>query len=98
MIKHYHIWRGDKRTSVSVHETLDKMLSLRLGGTPDPNDRNSQKAVTKWVQSVIDNETDENQQNLSQWLQGRALDFIMSGKNMPQLWENWKKIELSRNI
>jgi len=79
MIKHYHIWRGDKRTSISVHETLDQMLSLRLGGTPDPSDRNSQKAVIKWVQTVINSETDENQPHLSQWLQGRALDFIMSG-------------------
>lgn len=98
MIKHYHIWRGDKRTSVSVHATLDQMLALRLGGTADPNDRLSQKAVTKWVQHIIDTEIDNDQKNISQWIQGKALEFIMSGKDMPQLWENWKKIEDSKNL
>lgn len=93
MIKHYHIWRGDKRTSVSVHTTLDQMLALRLGGTPDADDRHSQKTVTKWVQGIINAEVTPSQKNLSQWLQGRALEFIMSGKDMPQLWENWQQMK-----
>ena len=97
MIKHYYIWRGNKRTSVSVHQTLDKMLALRLGGTPAPSDRQSQKAVIRWVQKIINDESHPDQKNISQWLQGRALEFIMSGKDMPQLWENWQRMN-SENL
>lgn len=92
MIKHYHIWRGSKRTSVSVHKTLDILLSLRVAGTPESTDKHAKKAVIQWVQNTI-NKAGPDQKNLSQWLQGQALEFIMTGENMPQLWKNWKKIE-----
>lgn len=94
-IKHYHIKRGNKRTSVSVHSTLDRLLSLRVAGTPDITDKHAKKFVTQWVQETI-NHAPSNQKNLSQWLQGQALEFIMSSEHMPRLWKNWKKMETEK--
>lgn len=57
-----------------------------------PEDTAAKKEVISWVQKTID-QAPVDQKNLSQWLQGEALEFIMSSNDMPQLWKNWKGLD-----
>jgi len=65
---------GDKRTTVSLHETLATFLTLKLKEEPDTLEAHT--AIRIWLQDKLDEFDDPGRVDVSQWLQGEAIELI----------------------
>ena len=74
----YHVQLGDRRTTVSIDDTLSNLLSLKLGFAPGT--QNALKAVQKWLQARIDEQNDPNRIRTSQWLQAQVVESLISAE------------------
>ena len=85
-MKRYHIQRGDKRTTVSLHPVLAQLLAFKLGQPPDT--QQAHQVVRQWLQETADQSADPHQEGFSQWLQGEAVLFI-SDNTLSNRWLDW---------
>lgn len=74
----YHIWLGERRTTVSLDNILSDYLALALGTTPQSPA--AHQAVRQWLQHRLDLNADPHRCRVSQWLQGQAIEHISDNK------------------
>ena len=77
-MQRYHVSLGDKRTTVTLNDTLGGVLALKLGRTPGTVEAHS--AVRSWLQEQLDINDDPNRVYVSRWLQQEAILFIADTK------------------
>ena len=73
-MQRYHVNLGEKRTTVTLNDTLGGVVALKLGQTPGTAEAHS--AVRSWLQEQLDINDDPNRVYVSRWLQQEAILFI----------------------
>ena len=82
----YHVMVGDKRTTVSLHETLAAFLAIKL--KQEPNTLEAHTAIRVWLQDKLDEFDDPGRVDVSQWLQGEAIELI-SDRYLSKGYKAW---------
>jgi hypothetical protein len=83
----YHITRPKgQKTTVYLPPILSEMLALKLGYQPDEED--AIPAVRLWLQDCLDRSTDPGRIHVSQWLQAKIIETLVSPKLREQ-WGEW---------
>ena len=76
--KTFHVYLGERRTTVSLTETLSGLLAIKLGHTPETEEAHA--AVREWLQEQLDEQDDPGRTRVSQWLQAEVLLFMVDNK------------------
>ena len=82
----YHVHLGDKRTTVSLGDTLSHLLALKLGAEPETEKAHT--AIRKLLQARLDGWGDPGRTRVSQWLQDYAIEFI-ADKKLSEKYSEW---------
>ena len=77
-MQRYHVTLGDKRTTVTLHDTLAGVLAVKLGETPGTPEAHA--TVRIWLQAQLDDNNDPGRVYVSRWLQQEAILFIAEKK------------------
>lgn len=85
-MERYHVTLGDKRTTVTLHDTLAGVLAIKLRQTPGTGEAHS--AVRTWLQEQLDENNDPGRAYVSRWLQQEALLFI-ADKKISKAYLDW---------
>lgn len=84
--KAYHVRLGTRKTTASIHPTMEIMLALYLDrqpGTPA-----ARSAVRKWIQERLDNNNGPGSVALSHWLQCVIVEQLVSGE-LRKRYDEW---------
>jgi hypothetical protein len=81
----FHVILGSRRTTISVDKTLSILMSLELG--LQPNTPAAHLALRLWLQALLDRNSDPHQIHVSQWLQAKIAEALIS----PALKEKYAK-------
>lgn len=87
----YHVFLGDRRTTVSLDGAVAFFLALKLGhepGTPE-----AKKAVRQWMQDRLDEHGDPHRVLVSGWLKFEVLRFLVD-KKLAGEYDRWVDREL----
>lgn len=82
----YHVSLGAKRTTISIDKTLSTLMSLHLGA--QPNTPAARLAVCEWLQVHLDKNGDPDQARVSQWLQGKISEALIS-PSLREKYDEW---------
>jgi hypothetical protein len=82
----FHVHLGEKRTTVSLGNTLAHLLALKLGEQPETAEAHS--VIKKWLQAQLDENGDPLQVHVSQWLKDQAIEFIVD-KKLSEKYDDW---------
>ena len=75
----YHIDLGDKRTTISLDDTVAALLALELGTAPDSD--NAHTVVRTWLQDTVDGDPGKFVgDRLSYWLRREAILTVSDNK------------------
>lgn len=77
-MQRYHVYLGDKRTTVTLNDTLAGVLAIKLGETPETPEAHT--AVRTWLQEKLNAGDDPGRAYVSRWLQAEAILFIVDKK------------------
>ncbi len=86
----YHLDLGQKRTTVSLDETVAAMLAYKLCGSPD--DESAHATVREWLQEFVDTRKFKGRYrspDLSAAVREHALMFLVDKKLSTKYW-CWK--------
>lgn len=86
MRPHYHVYLGERRTTVSLHPTLAELLALRLDRQPDS--ASAHRAIRHWLQQQLDDAYDPGRCQVSQWLQSQVI-FEIVDTNLSRRYADW---------
>ena len=86
LYERYHVSLGAKRTTISIDKTLSNLMSLHLGA--QPNTPAARLAVRDWLQARLDKNGDPRQGRVSQWLQGKIAEALIS-PSLRQKYDEW---------
>ena len=82
----YHVMVGDKRTTVSLHETLSTFMAIKL--KQEPETLEAHISIRQWLQDRLDKFDDPGRVLVSQWLQGEAIEFI-ADRHLIKVYKAW---------
>lgn len=82
----YHVRLGQRRTTVSLDNTLSDYLALSLGATPQSPA--AHQAVRQWLQHRLDLNADPRRCRVSQYLQAEAIEHI-ADKQLSSAYTEW---------
>ncbi len=83
----YHVYVGERRTTVSLDAALEALLVLRLG--KQPGTRAAHRAVQRWLQAQLDEHDDPGRLQVSQWLQSQVI-FEIADASLDQQYTDWR--------
>lgn len=90
LYERFHVSLGARRTTISIDKTLAILMSLQLG--EQPNTAAAHLALRQWLQAHLDRNGDERQARVSQWLQTRIAEALISGQ-LKQKYDDWHASE-----
>ena len=85
-MQRYHVYLGDKRTTVTLNDTLAGVLAVKLGKTPETQGAHSK--VRTWLQQKLEEGNDPGRAYVSRWLQQEAILFIVD-KRLSKKYIDW---------
>ena len=83
----FHIQRGAKRTTVSIHKTTYELMAVKLGTIPNTSE--AHKIVRLWLQKTSDFNDDNRQTRFSQWINQEAILFLVDKITSKKYWD-WR--------
>jgi hypothetical protein len=86
----FHVSLGSKRTTISVDKTLSILMSLQLG--LQPNTPCAHLALRQWLQAHLERNGDPHQIHVSQWLQGKIAEALISPA-LKEKYDEWCEAE-----
>jgi len=87
----FHIYtaEGKKRTTLSLHTTLARLMAIALGQLPES--REAHRATTQWLQRQFDQHMDTRhtgRQSISHFMQSYALELVVD-KTLSSQYHDW---------
>jgi hypothetical protein len=86
LYERFHVSLGARRTTISIDKTLSILMSLQLD--KKPNTTAAHLALRQWLQAHLDRNGDERQARVSQWLQTKIAEALISGE-LKQKYADW---------
>jgi pyrroloquinoline quinone (PQQ) biosynthesis protein C len=86
---HLYTAEGKKRTTVSLHTTLARLMAIALGQQPESIE--AHRAITRWLQQQFDQHMDTRhtgRQSISHFMQSYALELIVD-KTLSRQYDDW---------
>jgi hypothetical protein len=77
-MQRFHVWLGEKRTTVTLDSPLPELLALSL--SEEPNTSAATRAIARWLQERLDEHDDPGRARVSQWLRGQAVFHLLDTK------------------
>jgi hypothetical protein len=85
-MQRYHVYLGDKRTTVSLSDKLAAFLALKLHLEPETNEAHT--SIREWLQARLDEDNDPGRYRISQWLQGVVMEHLVD-KKLSKQYDDW---------
>ena len=74
----HHVYLGDRRTTVTLDDSIAFFLALKLGY--EPRSVEAKAAIREWLQDQLDEHGDPDRVSVSQWLRFEAILYLMDKK------------------
>ncbi len=87
----HHVYLGDRRTTVSLEDSVAFFMALKLGR--EPRTPEAKQAIRKWLQDRLDAYDDPGRVLVSSWLKFEALRWLVD-KKLSNKYDAWLDREI----
>ena len=82
----YHVYLGDRRTTVSLDDTTAFFMALKL--KQEPRTPEAKQATKEWLQAQLDEQCDTGRALVSSWLRFQVMLWLVD-KRLSKEYDEW---------